>query len=214
VERYFSWPSLVLSFLLAACAAQRPATVSLTLPPERLTLESFSFLPFDEPGWSRSSYPATTNSLILGKDGDRVDETKIIRVDVFSHPLSTESDEAFISYIQSLVERAKTESESIKNGRFESKDKRYEHQEIKVTKIEFQGRSCLQSFTISEDKKATKKTDNPVSMVLKVFLIMCKHPVKKMAVSLGYSERVYAGHEDPAFEEKALRLFEGLRFLP
>ncbi len=185
--------------LLVACASpsSRFNMVTVPLPPERIFKEGYSLMPLNEEGWILG--PRNETAMALAKRGSAPDETHAIRS--FIKPLpKLNVDEDFVVFAESAV---KMESAT-----------RYEVLKHATQRDNANGQECVKVRDLLKDFQARKTTKNPEPMILDSLYWVCKHPDGKNAVIIGYSDRYYAGHEDPAFDQKAETVFRGLAFVP
>lgn len=180
---------------MSACATTRPAMQELSLPPQRVTANGYSFVPLDEAGWF--ILHRSPEILVLGKRGSDPDENIVIRA--FAKVLPPlKSDEEFIGFAKSaLVMEGATRHKVLS-------------QQTKLVKIKSQ--SCARSDTVMEDHGAVKRSSRTEPMILEAFSLLCKHPNGSTGIVVAYSHRFYQGHGDADSSKKAQKIFDSLDF--
>lgn len=189
---------LFVSTNIISCAAMQPKFQDVNVPPEKISLMGFSFLPLNEKGWKilgRNQY-----QIALAKYGENQDETFAIQTIPTKLPTyKTEDDLALI----------------VKEGQIKDTDlKRFKivNHDVKVYKEK--GTDCVISHLETEDHAAAKKSWKIGYMILEVETLTCAHPKDKgIGVNLIYSHRYYPENKNEKFSEKAISVLNSIEFL-
>ncbi len=183
--------SLVLPaiIILVGCSTAATSPRPLPVPPQRITLDGYSLLPPNEPGWM--SAPVSPGKLALGKRGDAPDQTTTIQANSISiEPYKT--TEEFINSINRF-HMAKLPPDRMKVLKYEAELDRSRPEKCVITDIAV------------EDTQAVKRSA-PVkgSMIMAIHTLTCVLPGKSSAgFSVAYSQRYYPENIDPDFMKKA-----------
>lgn len=184
------------SGLLACATAPRQAEV-ISLPPARMVLEGFSFLPLAEEGWMIGG--RSDSRIVLGKYGTHLDESFVISV--------TRVSEKGVATHERLREYVKREAA------IDPKDKRYQNRRQEFSTASVGGALCVVQEEEAEDYGALTRSGRPDPMIQQLRQIVCAHPTTMdTLVCIGFSHRHYAEDRDPAFLTKSQSLFDSIEF--
>lgn len=188
--------ALVVAGALAACVPPRPNVEPIPVPPARIQLQGFSFVPLNEPGWFIAARSA--DAVILGKLGPKEDDTWIVMS-------GTEPVEHYHGR-QEFLDRIRAKENRSGNPRFT-------FQQLDVQPFEGKGTDCAVLHTVLLDHGATKYSSRSDPMVTYEYSLHCVHPDDAtLLVMVAFSYRCYAEDADPAFVEKARAVVETLEF--
>lgn len=186
---------IVLLALLPACAKKSPYT-PVPVPPQRMVLKGYSVMPLDEPGWVSIK---GNDELMLSRYGASIDETQVVMASVVQVPPVRTPQE-----LEQFFKR--TMLDDVYSGRYEPVS-----QDIKS--LTYQGASCVRSHLVSIDRYPVTFAEGDKTMMLESYQQLCLHPdAPQVGVVLEYSQHYYPGNNDPAFGDKAGKVFDGLRF--
>jgi hypothetical protein len=174
--------------------------VNQDLPAEslRIDLTNFSISTPNQSGWYLAY--RDSDSLQLAKKGNILDETYAIQAWSFKFTLFSD-DEAFVLFI----------SESLKS---DTDATRFIESENEVSSVSTKHGICVKFKSIHEDVSASKRTNNPESMLLEVIGISCRNPAaQRKGAYIVYSNRYYAGNQNSSLPSEAERLFNSLKFV-
>lgn len=185
---------LVLACLQFGCSTQ-PRLRALPLPPQRVTLQGYSFLPPAEPGWVEAL--RNSSRVMLGKFGDHADETFAIQALITRAPAN--------GGVSTLAQFVRTEQER------DVDPQRHRVLDHEVTATTRNGADCARSHITSEDNAAHKRSTRTGIMIVDALSLTCRDP-KNSAVlfTLTYSHRFYPENRDARLAEKAAALFATL----
>lgn len=157
----------------------------------------FKMKPPQELGWVIASRSPTQT--VFAKEGNNLDESYAIKVDVFELPNVNSFDE-FKSYIMDGQEK-------------DTDLNRFKIVKNEMSKFEEREDYCISYHFVAEDKKAVKRSKNKDMMLLEMIGYTCRHPENKnTGVNFDYSNRYYSGNRDEALNNKAHESFELLQF--
>jgi hypothetical protein len=182
---------------LHGCATRSGGLMPVTLPPERLAQQGYSFAPLNEHGWFIIVRNAA--SVALARDGTNSDETYAIQATLLKLPKFRTTDE--------LVRHVREgQAKDIDPSRFTL----LQHQVIAQSEP---GHRCTRSHAVAEDRGASKKTSRRDPMVLEMVTLTCAHPRSEgVGVNVSYSHRHYPGDEDKMFMRKADEVLASVDF--
>ena len=180
--------------VLMACA---PIRQQVQLPPERSFHRGFSLVLPNEKGWVY--FQRDHNTLVVSKYGSSPDETYVIQTNIWGLPSLTSQTE-FMDVVKEMEAK----------GTDPSRFKVLMHG---IASFPRKGGYCARSHLIAEDRAAVKRIGGVHTMILEIVHLTCRHPKNaNVAISVGYSYRHFAGHEDADFLKKATELFEDIEF--
>lgn len=188
--------SVALVLLAAGCSTQ-PRLRELGQTPQRVAQRGYSFLPPAEAGWVEAL--RNPQRVLLGKFGAHADENFTI------HALTVEARAA---------SRGADLARFVKQD--QAKDVNLQRHRVLTHEVEaaaHEGASCATSYLASEDNAARKRSSRQDPMLIEAHSLTCVHPKDgNILVGITYSHRSYADDRDRQLQEKALRVFETLRF--
>lgn len=186
--------TFVLVCLQFGCSTQ-PHLHALPLPPQRVALQGYSFLPPAEPGWVEAL--RNSSRVMLGKFGDHPDETFAIQALITRAPENGGTS--------TLAQFVRAEQEQ------DVDPQRHRVLAHEVTATTRNGADCARSHIASEDNAARKRSTRAGIMIVDALSLTCRDP-KNSAVlfTLTYSHRFYPENRDARLAEKAAALFATL----
>jgi len=188
---------LVASSLLIGCAVPARNLVELTLPPQRIQMQGYSFMPLDEPGWLMAQ--RADSRIALVRYGASQDETYVIQGGLL--PLAPFASRADFARAVLAAQKA-----DINPGRF--KPSRHE-----VVAVDGYPADCVRSYAAAEDMHPQRRDGRSGSMILRIATLICMHPRSNgVAITVSYSHRHNPGEDDPLFEERATNVISSVRF--
>lgn len=191
------WVVCLLLLSLVGCASSPQQLQELPVPPQKFYQPGYSLLPLNEKGWFVG--PRNPYQLALGKRGDHVDETFAIQGFALKLPAFVSTDD----FVQMVKEGQAADTPS----------PRFRIMEHNVVSDSSKPAQCARSHSIAEDSSAVKRTSSSGSMVLEAAALTCSHPGNRiLGITIIYSHRYYPGQADPAFMQKADRVFNSIEF--
>lgn len=191
---------LASALILSSCASTQSmqSMQAVQVPPERLVLKGYSFIPLNEQGWLvRVRNP---HQVVMGKLGASADESIGIVARKYVEKSPLQSSEEIVRQLEEI------EQKNPDTARFKSLKK-------EIIPYRETGSACAYSHTTVEDHAAQKRTPRTGHMILDTVSLTCAHPRdNRTLVFLAYSQRNYPGEGDPKFLEKAKRLLSSLEF--
>lgn len=186
---------VALALLQFGCAT--PARLrELPVPPQRVALQGYSFLPPAERGWVEAV--RNPSRIVLGKFGAHTDETFAIQALAARAPEKVGTSE--------LAQFVRGEQEK------DIEPNRHRVLEHEVAAATRDGVDCVQSSITAEDNAARKRSARPGIMVIEAISLACRHPKdSSVLITLTYSHRFYPEHRDARLREKAAALFATLQ---
>jgi len=199
MKRWRSAVILCVLLFVVACSSQARDMQDVSNPPERIFLTGFSLLPLHEKGW-----------MVLVRDQFRL---------ALKRKIAKEPNESFI-IAADLVPLENYKSEEEFRHRVMARQATYVYLNSPLYKViqnetrasAEKGTECARTHVVSENMAAAR-LDKTSPLILEILSFTCVHPqYKGVAVEVNYSQQYYAGHRDPAFLEKAERVFSSIEF--
>lgn len=186
----------------ASCVGNQPVVRELPVPVERIARDGYSLLPPNEAGWSVVN---SGSQLLLGKRGERQDETFIINAGLLKLPPYRTNEE-----LGRLIESV--QAKNTETGRFVT----IMHE---VEAYAGKGADCVTSREVGEKLVPVKNSERTRNMILEIMSLTCAHPEDRATgIGVAYSRRhypkdsYYMGDQDSAFFERAAAFFEHVEF--
>lgn len=185
---------LASALMLGSCASMQEVQV----PPERLVLKGYSFIPLNEKGWLiRGRNP---DQVVMVKPGANPDETIAIVARKYVEDSPLRSSEEIVSV---LVEVEKKNSTS----------QRFKPLLQEIVPHQEKGSHCARSHIASEDHAPVRRTTRTDHMIIDGFTLACAHPKdNRTIVYVAISQRAYPGQGDQNLLAKAQQIFSSLEF--
>ena len=184
------------SVFFGCTTGQRQAEV-IPLPPVRIAMKGYSFLPPTEEGWAIAG--RSDDQIALGKQGTHPNESYLILTALVS--------KKGVSTRESLLEVVSKDMSIAPNGA------RYRNAHHDVSATIVGGALCAVYDGESEDHGAPARSGRKDPMILHVRQLVCVHPkMKDTLVSVGFSHRHYTENRDATFLVRAQSVFDSLEF--
>lgn len=191
---------LLLTFTSSAYAQMEQESQDVQVPPGRLFQKGFSLTPLNEKGWKitqRNPY-----QLMLNKPGKNPDEEFVIQALIMKLP-PFKSSEALVQQVKHVQV----------NGINLTRVALLEYGLNRYMKT---GKNCVRSHISAEEPAATRislSSGKAEKIIAEAVSLTCAHPKnKQVGINVTYAYRHYPGKKDPAFQEKAAKLIDSLKF--
>jgi hypothetical protein len=183
---------------LSACVARKPPTVEyVPTPPPRYAARGYSLVPTDEPGWVIPL--RNVEQIHFGKRGTNTDESFTIHAILIDLPTPLTASE--LAVLMKDRESRDAQSERMKLVKHE------------VTVSTHAGADCVRSYVLTIDGAPVRQSSRADPLEIEALVLTCRHPRDpKTGVSVGYTQRRYPEHQDPAFRSKAEIVLRSVEF--
>jgi hypothetical protein len=187
------------ALLATGCAGTKKNSAELPLPPQRLELDGYSFMPPAEPGWFIAERGA--DFIVLAKQGKYIGQTLTVQGARVALP-ATPATLLLVSHVRS------TESRGLAPPRF-----RILAHEVLPTTVA--GAACVISQVEVEDREPGPAVGPIVALLVETVSLTCRDASRPdRGVQLSYTQRSFPEDRDPGLKPRAQAIMDSLRLAP
>lgn len=186
------------ALLTTACAGNKPKSVELPVPAQRLNFDSYSFVPPEEKEWFVAE--RGPDFIVLAKAGKYIGQTLTIQSARVTMP-PTPATLLLVNHVRS------SELKALPPPRF-----RIRAHEVVPTTID--GATCVMSQVEAEDREPTATTGPIVALLMESFSLTCRDTARAgSGVQLSYTHRSFPEDRDSGLRPRAEAVLSSLRLL-
>jgi hypothetical protein len=191
--------TLAAAMLAGGCAGMKKDSAELPLPPQRLDLDGYSFMPPAEPGWFVAE--RGTDLIVLAKQGKYIGQTLTIQGAGVSLP-ATPATLLLVNHVRA------TEAQGLLPPRF-----RIRSHEVLPAGVA--GAACVMSHLEVEDREPGATVGPIVALLLETVSLTCRDATRPgRGVQLSYTQRSFPEDRDPGLRPRAEAMMNTLQLSP